>query len=214
MPPPPEEPPETVSPTDPETDAIVPEIGARKVVSRTSWRAHLTLSSADRRFASAVGRLTSRQLAPVSEPPVSASRRWRLRFGSGLRSARPLLRVAGASSRRRHLFFVRLGSSSFGASSSPWSASSFLPSPPRRLRGFLFLRRLFLRLLPPPLFPPPPLFASSSFAARGPVLGHEADEHGPRAARVGDFFAFFFFGFGRRFHRFFGFHQLRFGGGE
>ena len=53
--------PETVSPTEPETEAIVPEIGARSAVSLTSWRALLTLSRAWRRFASAVATLSRRR---------------------------------------------------------------------------------------------------------------------------------------------------------
>ena len=83
----------TVSPTEPETEAIVPEIGARSAVSRTSWRALLTLRRAWRSFASAVATLTvacrSESWIPVRSAPLRRSVRSAPR--SALLPARRLL---------------------------------------------------------------------------------------------------------------------------
>ena len=171
----------------------MPEIGARKVVSRTSWRALLTESWASRRFASAVGRLTAAPplAAPVSAPALSAL----------LEASEPLPEAPDGAVPSEPL-------DSFGSSfvrrrsPSPIRGSTVLPraGPSSFLRDFDRRRFAF------------------HGRRRGPVLRHQPDELGRRAALVGGFlafgFRFFFFGFGGRFDRFFGFDQLRLGGGE
>ena len=95
----------------------MPEIGARKVVSRTSWRALLTESWASRRFASAVGRLTAAPplAAPVSAPALSAL----LDEASEPLGPEAPGRRRGLPSRSIPGFFLRGGSLRFAVSSLP-----------------------------------------------------------------------------------------------